>query len=33
MEMEKPMFGKYNFDKSGLSKDPPSLPDTDSYLW
>ena len=27
MEMKKPMFGKKNFDKNGLSKDPPSLPE------
>ena len=32
MEMEKQMFGKQNFDKSGLSEDAPSLPDTQSYL-
>ena len=25
--MEKQMFGKQNFDKSGLSKGPPSLPE------
>ena len=25
MEMEKQLFGKQNTDKSGLSKDPPSL--------
>ena len=24
--MEKQMFARQNFDKSGLSKDPPSLP-------
>ena len=32
MEMEKQIFGKQNFDKRGLSKDPPSLWDTQSYL-
>ena len=33
MEMEKQMFGRQNVDKSELSKDPPSLLDTQSCLW